>query len=513
MLMRQAPERAIVRPDHRTTATLLSAALAVAVLGQGAFHPGPFLLVAALVLAAGVSAAAAAAKARARLHEPTIPTHAPFNPRPDASDSPDLSDSRPETPDSPTETSDSRAVVWDTRTELPDSRADSGGLAGIGLAAGALVVFALWVLARAALSGDLRLGVPEAAVAVLLAVALPTVSALGRAGRDLVRGTVLALGVVVATAGWIGTALHLQPLSIPGVGLWRASSTLTYANATAAVLVIVVILAVTQVGDLVHRRVLTAVLLLGLVATMSRGGALALAVGLAVLACSRAGRARLRTLLPVPVAAGLGFLGLLPSLPEGSAPQPLLALAGLAAGAALLLRGTPRLVAIAATPLLAMTGLVLGPLGGAPTTTAVAAIADTRLNGESSARLDLARTTWERFVSAPLTGIGPGRLDLTYVDHAGNWVHAWFTHLEYLQVAAETGLVGLALVLGAAAALAIGVARSRSTRFTAPAAGALAVLAALAVHSGLDFLWHIPAIPLLACTTVVLAHEKKEIVR
>jgi hypothetical protein len=462
MLITEAVSRAdtaVLGPRHRTTATLLGAALAVAVLGQGAFHPGPFLLTAVLVLAAGLSALLERRR--------------------------EVSDSRPEVSDSRGRVSDSRG--W------------------VGVSVGVWVVFAGWALLRAAPAGDVLLGMPTAAVALVLAIAIGTLGALGTAARDLLRGVVLALGVVVATAGWAGTALHLAPLSIPGVGLWRASSTLTYANAAAAVLVIVLILAVTRVDDRLHCRLLVAVLLLGLAATMSRGGALALAVGLAVLACTREGRARLRSLAPAPFAAGLGFLGLLPSLPEGSAPQPLLALAGLTAGAALLLRGNPRLAAIGATPLLAVTGLVVGPLGGAPTT-AVEAIADTRLHGDSSARVDLARATWEQFATAPLTGIGPGRLDLTYVDHAGNWVHAWFTHLEYLQVAAETGLVGLALVLAAATAFALG---HRSV-------GGLAVLAALAVHSGLDFLWHIPAVPLLACATVALISPmatEKEITR
>ncbi|SDH56275.1 O-antigen ligase family protein [Pseudonocardia oroxyli] len=432
MLITEAPIRATTGSGHRTTATVLGAALAVAVLGQGAFHPGPFLLCAVLVVAAGCCA----------LRE---------------------------------------------RSRTPVAR-------GPLLAAGLLGAFAAWALVRAAVSGDALLGLPTAAVAGVLAIAIVIAAGLGPAARDLLRGVVLTLGVVVAAAGWIGTALHLAPLSIPGVGLWRASSTLTYANAAAAVLVTVLIVAVTRVEDRLHRRLLVAVLLLGLAATLSRGGALALAVGLVVLACTPAGRTRLRSLAPVPFAAGLGFVGLLPSLPEGATPQPLLAAAGLAAGAGLLLRGTPRLAALAAAPVLAVTGLVVGPWGSPPVDTAVVAIADTRLNGDSSARVDLARVTLEQFRTAPVTGIGPGRLDLTYLDHAGNRVHAWFTHLEYLQVATETGLVGLALVLAAAAALAFG---HRS-------AAGLAILAALAVQSALDFLWHIPAVPLLACAAVVL---------
>jgi hypothetical protein len=464
MLMLRAPERAtsIVPTRHRTTATLLGAALAVAVLGQGAFHPGPFLLIAVLVLAAGGTAVAV----RHRSAGPVA------------------------------------AEGSAARTRLSPA----------GVAALCWTAFALWAAARAVVGGGVLLALPTAAVALVLAVATVSAAGLTAHARELVRSVVLGLGVVAAGAGWLGTALHLSPLSMPSVGLWRAASTLTYANAAAAVLVVTLLVAVTTVRDPRHRKLLVTALLIGLAATMSRGGALGLAVGTAVLLTSRAGRAALRDLAAVPIATAVGLAGLLPSLPEGSAPQPLLAAAGLAAAGAVLLRGRARLPALGGAVALAGTGLLTGPWGGtSPAGDAVGAIADTRLTSSSADRVDLIRVSLDHFVTAPVTGVGPGRLDLTYVNHGGQLVHAWFTHLEYLQVAAETGLVGLALVLAGAAALALGAARARA-RTPLAAAGALAVLAALAVHSGLDFLWHIPAVPLTACLAVVVLTPEKETV-
>jgi hypothetical protein len=64
-------------------------------------------------------------------------------------------------------------------------------------------------------------------------------------------------------------------------------------------------------------------------------------------------------------------------------------------------------------------------------------------------------------------------------------------------VLAELGFVGLALLVVLLASVAWTVWRGRpEAPSTAIWAGAAAGLAALAVHSALDFLWHLPAIPL-----------------
>ena len=81
---------------------------------------------------------------------------------------------------------------------------------------------------------------------------------------------------------------------------------------------------------------------------------------------------------------------------------------------------------------------------------AASGIVATRLTPVSDVRTDLARVTAAQFRTAPWTGVGPGNLDLRYVDHTGARVRAVFTHDEYLQTAAETGLVGLSLTVGCA---------------------------------------------------------------
>ena len=77
----------------------------------------------------------------------------------------------------------------------------------------------------------------------------------------------------------------------------------------------------------------------------------------------------------------------------------------------------------------------------------VDALVATRLSGDSPERADLRRVTAEQFRSAPLVGVGPGRLDLVYVDYLGRLVVAEYTHDEFLQTAAETGLVGAGLAV------------------------------------------------------------------
>jgi O-antigen ligase len=85
-----------------------------------------------------------------------------------------------------------------------------------------------------------------------------------------------------------------------------------------------------------------------------------------------------------------------------------------------------------------------------------------------------------------------------------------YVHNEYLQVAVQLGMVGAALLLGLLVAVgwlllrATGPAGRRSPD-AGLRAGVLAALAAFAVHSALDFTWHLPAIPLLIAALVGLA--------
>jgi O-antigen ligase len=72
-----------------------------------------------------------------------------------------------------------------------------------------------------------------------------------------------------------------------------------------------------------------------------------------------------------------------------------------------------------------------------------------------------------------------------------------YVHNEYVQVAAEFGLVGLVLLAVLLVAIARLLWRARTTDGAdVTCAGAAAATVAFAVHSGFDFVWHLPAIVL-----------------
>ena len=377
----------------------------------------------------------------------------------------------------------------------------------IAAAAAALVLFAGWSALRAE---SWQAAAPPVAMALLAASGLVCATGLPQRHRQALLAVVLAVAVVVAASCWVGLAFHVSPLALTSSGLWRAASTLTYANATAAFLVIAVLVAVTVLPDGGVRPAVVAVLVLGLVTTMSRAGAVGLVVAAAVLliaAPHRHGETRhAASLAPVVPAVAVAGAALLPSLPAGAPPHPVLAVAGLGAGALVLACGRrmrPRhlLAGLVVGAVVAGTLVALVPAARE----AAAGIVATRLTVESAERADLARVTAAQFRTAPWTGIGPGRLDLRYVDHTGARVHAVFTHDEYLQTAAETGLIGLGLVVTALAAVAVAGLRAR----TVAGAVATAAVAGFAAHSAFDFLWHIAVLPLLLAVTAALLHTKR----
>lgn len=367
----------------------------------------------------------------------------------------------------------------------------------------AAVALAGWTLVIAWANG----GEPLPVLTVLAGVVavLAVCRRLPVADRDGVAMAVLGVGVLVALSGWAGVAWRLEPLALEDQELWRAATTLTYANATAGLLVPLALLALAR--RLAHPgsslgALVTCLLLAGAGATLSRGGAVALVAGLACLAALVGVRRTARGVAGPALGAAVVLAGLAPSMPAGSPPRPILAALGLAGGLALtvaLQRASPRArQATVALALLATAAVATsGPFGRIGDARLSLASADRR--AETSAALDLV-------ADRPWTGTGPGRATLFFDGPDGEPLAARYAHNEYLQVLAELGVVGLALVVVLLGALARSV---RAGRVSAPSpvlwAGAAAGLVALAVHSALDFLWHVPAIPLAAALLAGLA--------
>jgi O-antigen ligase len=86
-----------------------------------------------------------------------------------------------------------------------------------------------------------------------------------------------------------------------------------------------------------------------------------------------------------------------------------------------------------------------------------------------------------------------------------------FAHDEYLQILWKSGLVGLAVFLAALTCGANLVRRGRHSVGNRELwAGAVAGLAALAVSSSLDFLWHLAVIPLVGAVLAGVAIPRIE---
>jgi hypothetical protein len=92
------------------------------------------------------------------------------------------------------------------------------------------------------------------------------------------RELLLVAGVLVAMAGWLRVAVRITAWAWEGDGIWRASSTLTYPNAAAAVLVPLAVLAVARLVEVPRSMslvVVAVVFLTGVGATLSRAAAAA----------------------------------------------------------------------------------------------------------------------------------------------------------------------------------------------------------------------------------------------
>jgi O-Antigen ligase len=363
------------------------------------------------------------------------------------------------------------------------------------------LALAAWAVLDGALTGDAGAGLGPAALLIGAVAVLLICRRLRREDRELLLAGIIGTGLLVALAGWLGVVGRIGSWTFQAQGLWRASSTLTYPNATAAVLAPI---GLVMLGRLVGTprsaplAVAAAGLLAGLAATMSRAGALALVVGLLVMAGLLGFRATVRAAAGPVAGALVAALCLLPSMPARSSPQPVLAVVGLLAGLALTvvisrLRRRAAMVLLGGVLLAGTAGLlVAGGVGPA-----ARAVAEARANLASPDRTDALHAALRLVAQHPLTGTGSGHADLRWKEPDHGAQRFAYAHNEYLQITAELGLVGLALLAILLLAIARSLWRARPTSPGGPRTtwvGVVAAAMAFAVHSGFDFVWHLPAI-------------------
>ncbi|MEV4758403.1 O-antigen ligase family protein [Micromonospora sp. NPDC049559] len=390
------------------------------------------------------------------------------------------------------------------------------------LVAGAAGALAVWILVRAVPAGGYPVALGAAATCGCVAAVVLLLARTGPAEREAVAFAALGLGALVALTAWWGVAGRSPRFAVLVEGrLWRGAATLTYPNAAAALLVPLALLAVALLVARARPVPLAGVgyvLLVGVGAALSRAGVIALLAGLVVLAPLAGVRATLTRAAPPILGAGIAVVALLPSVPGTAQPRTGLAVLGLLAGALvavgpfLLARHLPagpgaragRAVAVATAVALPLLGVaaILATVDGDALRTVLAS----RGNLASSGRSGAAGAALRLVAAQPVVGTGVGQARFLWLTPDGNGQLARYAHNEYLQVLVDLGAVGFALLLALFTALALTVRRGRAAGHRPGIrAGAIAALAALAVHSGFDFLWHIAVLPLAAGLLVGLA--------
>lgn len=360
----------------------------------------------------------------------------------------------------------------------------------------AATALALWYALSGAAAHHLSGAGPAVGLLVVLIAAVKVVQREDRRGRSRILTAVVGIGALVALTGWSGVALQQTPRAIQDNGLWRAASTITYANATGAFLAALALVALARLaeGELprVH-AIASFILLTGLAATASRGAVAGFVLGAIVLAVML--RRRVVRCIPAVCGAAVAIAALLPSMPSGHHTHPVLAAAGLVAGAVLALaplRAAAVAVAVAALLALTVPGL------RTDTRSAWDRVTQSRVSTSSSDRSHEWHAALHLAGHRPVAGIGPGNVRLlwTVVYFIPVDIEVRYAHNEYLQVADEAGLVALLIVVGGFLAIARMLSRDRDNSDTVTRAGVYASLIALAVQSALDFLWHVPVVPL-----------------
>jgi O-Antigen ligase len=148
-------------------------------------------------------------------------------------------------------------------------------------------------------------------------------------------------------------------------------------------------------------------------------------------------------------------------------------------------------------------------------TTSAPAGGGTNLNARlfslsGSGRSVLWRHAWHDAQAHPLLGSGAGTYEIWYLRHRTNGSKVRDAHSLYIEMLAEVGPIGLALLLVALLTPLVAAVRARHRPTTAIAAGAYV---AFLVHAGVDWDWEITAVTLagLLCGVALLIAGRRDV--
>lgn len=137
-----------------------------------------------------------------------------------------------------------------------------------------------------------------------------------------------------------------------------------------------------------------------------------------------------------------------------------------------------------------------------PVSPGSANFADTHLlSGSGSGRWQFWSAAVSEFRAHPVLGGGAGSFEAWWLRHASFRYHVSDAHSLYLETLGELGIVGLALLLtflGAVGVAAVRLARRAGPGMRPLVAGLAGCVAAYAVAAGLDWMWEIPGVTLVA---------------
>jgi O-Antigen ligase len=334
--------------------------------------------------------------------------------------------------------------------------------------------------------------------------------------------------LVVASVAGYGLLQKIDPIDYPvqSIDGVRVDSTIGYANTTAVIIAMGVVLALARITSLrrfVFRGLYAALGLAFLVAlylTVSRGGIGSLAIGLVllfVLSNSRLQMLANLLLVALPGAwlwwrmqglPGLLEAGISPKdkLADGTAFRNYLIVALLVAFALqavyTLLMNRYELLPTARRTLgiVAVTGLVLAACAGAFVVVGNAGesgnVAGRLGSLDISSRGDYWRVGWEAWKEHPFTGTGAGTFQYTWLKDRPSMKGVKQVHNLYLEQGTETGIFAFLALLGFVAVLlgysARAAWRSRGERRLL-LSGLVCALAVYLISSAAEWHWYIPA--------------------